>query len=74
LASGSSTVTAALFSTELLTFCPLSRKNELVKLEVRINSEPADPLAVVCHRDSAYKIGKALVHKLKELIPRQMFK
>ncbi|GAX82213.1 hypothetical protein CEUSTIGMA_g9641.t1 [Chlamydomonas eustigma] len=50
------------------------RKNELVKLEVRINGEPADPLAVVCHRDSAYKIGKALVHKLKELIPRQMFK
>jgi elongation factor 4 len=50
------------------------RKNELVKLEIRINDEPADPLSVVCHRDSAYKIGKALVHKLKELIPRQMFR
>ena len=45
-----------------------------MKLEIRINGEPADPLSVVCHRDSSYKIGKALVHKLKELIPRQMFK
>lgn len=50
------------------------RKNDLVKLEIRINDEPADPLSVVCHKDSAYKIGKALVHKLKELIPRQMFR
>ena len=41
---------------------------------MRINGEPAEPLAVICHRDSAYKIGKALVHKLRELIPRQMFK
>ncbi|KAJ9510715.1 hypothetical protein QJQ45_027662 [Haematococcus lacustris] len=50
------------------------RKNELVKLEVKINGEPAEPLSVVCHRDAAYKLGKQLVSKLKELIPRQMFR
>ena len=50
------------------------RKNELVKLEIMINGEKADPLSVVCHRDGAYRIGKALVNKLKKLIPRQMFR
>jgi elongation factor 4 len=49
------------------------RQNDLVKLDIYINNEIADPLSVVCHRDSAYGIGRALVKKLKELIPRQMF-
>ena len=43
-------------------------------LEVRINGEPAEPLSVIVHRDAAYRMGKALCLKLKELIPRQMFK
>lgn len=43
-------------------------------LEVRINGEPAEPLSVIVHRDAAYRTGKALCQKLKELIPRQMFK
>ncbi|KAG1667650.1 hypothetical protein FOA52_004677 [Chlamydomonas sp. UWO 241] len=50
------------------------RQNDLIKLDIYINNEIAEPLSVVCHRDSAYSIGKALVKKLKELIPRQMFK
>ncbi|GBF94913.1 hypothetical protein Rsub_08156 [Raphidocelis subcapitata] len=50
------------------------RKNDLVLLEVRINSEPAEPLSVIVHRDAAFRVGKALCLKLKELIPRQMFK
>ena len=50
------------------------RENDLVLLEVRINQEPIDPLAVIVHRDSAYTVGKSLVKKLKELIPRQQFK
>lgn len=50
------------------------RKNDLVKLEIRINGEPADALSVICHRDNSYRMGKQLVSKLKELIPRQMFK
>jgi hypothetical protein len=50
------------------------QRNDLVLLEVRINGEPAEPLSVIVHRDSAYRTGKALCLKLKELIPRQMFK
>ncbi len=34
----------------------------------------AEPLASIVHQDNAYKVGKALVTKLKELIPRQQFK
>lgn len=33
-----------------------------------------DPLAAIVHRDSAFRVGKALVKRLKELIPRQQFK
>ncbi|GLC35932.1 hypothetical protein PLESTB_000520700 [Pleodorina starrii] len=50
------------------------RENDLVKLEVKINGEPADPLSVICHRDNAYRTGRQLTSKLKELIPRQMFR
>jgi len=50
------------------------RKNELCLLEIKINSEPAQPLSVICHRDQAYRVGRQLCSKLKELIPRQMFR
>ncbi len=50
------------------------RVNDLVKLEVKINGELAEPLSLVVHRDAAYRVGKGLVSKLKELIRRQMFK
>eukprot|EP00192_Tetraselmis_astigmatica_P008281 CAMPEP_0117651598 /NCGR_PEP_ID=MMETSP0804-20121206/2179_1 /TAXON_ID=1074897 /ORGANISM="Tetraselmis astigmatica, Strain CCMP880" /LENGTH=682 /DNA_ID=CAMNT_0005457589 /DNA_START=176 /DNA_END=2223 /DNA_ORIENTATION=- len=50
------------------------RENDLVKLEVKINQEPVDPLSTIVHRDSAYKVGKGLVKQLKEYIPRQQFK
>ncbi|MDF1643855.1 MAG: translation elongation factor 4 [Pseudomonadales bacterium] len=45
----------------------------LVKVNIMINSEPVDALAVICHRDQARHRGKALVEKMKELIPRQMY-
>jgi len=49
------------------------RVSDLVLLEVKLNGDTCDPLAVICHRDKAYNIGKGLVSKLKELIPRQQF-
>ena len=50
------------------------RKNELVRLDVLINSERADPLTSIVHKEKAYGIGRGLVEKLKDLIPKQQFK
>jgi len=49
------------------------RAGDLVKVEVLVNEEPVDALAMICHRDDAYHRGQKLVTKLKDLIPRQMF-
>ena len=50
------------------------RENDLVRLDVLINSERADPLTTIVHKDNAYGVGKGLVEILKELIPKQQFK
>lgn len=50
------------------------RESKLVKLDILINEEVVDPLAVIVHQDKAYNVGRALTQKLKKLIPRQLFK
>ncbi len=49
-------------------------ENDLVKLEIRVNEEPVDALAMIVHRDNAESRGRGMCERLKELIPRQMFK
>jgi GTP-binding protein LepA len=49
------------------------KPSTLVKLDIQINSEAVDSLSFITHRDKAFARGKALVEKLKELLPRQMF-
>lgn len=49
------------------------RAGDLVKVEVLVNEDRVDALAMICHRDDAYHRGQRLVSRLKTLIPRQMF-
>lgn len=49
------------------------RPDDLVKLEILVNEEPVDALATIVHRDSAYHKGQAVISKLKDIIPRQLF-
>ncbi len=46
---------------------------DLIKLDMLINGERVDALAIIVHRDNAYYRGRALVKTMRELIPRQMF-
>ena len=49
------------------------RKENLVKLEILVNGEPVDGMASIVHRDKAYRKGKVLVNRLKEIIPPHHF-
>jgi GTP-binding protein LepA len=49
------------------------RPEDLVKLDILVNQEPVDALASIVHKNEAYHKGQALISKLKDLIPRQMF-
>ena len=49
------------------------RVSPMVKLDVLVAGEPVDALSIIVHTDFAYDRGKELIHRLRKLIPRQMF-
>jgi len=49
------------------------RPGDLVRLDILVNNEPVDALSLIVHRSQAYQKGSALVARMKELIPRQLF-
>ncbi|HDL19295.1 MAG TPA: elongation factor 4 [Bacteroidetes bacterium] len=59
----------ASFDYEFLDF----RQGNLVKLEMLVNGEPVDALSSIVHKDKAYDWGKRICHKLRGIIPRQLY-
>ncbi|MBQ9992846.1 MAG: translation elongation factor 4 [Firmicutes bacterium] len=49
------------------------KQTDLVKLDILVNEQPVDALCCIVHKDKAYVRGRALVEKLRSLIPRQLF-
>ncbi len=65
----SSTKGYASFDYELIGYKP----SDLVKMDILLNGEVIDALSIIVHKNFAYSRGKAIVEKLKEIIPRQLF-
>ncbi len=49
------------------------RATDLIKLEILINGDPVDALSIITHREKSYERGKALIERLRSLIPRQLY-
>ena len=55
-------------------YSPLGfKKSKLIRLDLLLNGNPVDALSALIHFDNAYRMGKKICEKLKELIPRQQF-
>jgi len=50
-----------------------TKKSSLVRLDILINQEPLDALSLIVHEEKAYRVGRSLVEKMRELIPRQQY-
>jgi len=50
------------------------RASDIVKVDILVNEEPVDALSFMVHKDKAYKRGRDIIEKLKDIIPRQQFK
>ncbi len=50
------------------------RRSNVVKVDILINNDRVDAMSFICHTDKAYRWGKSVTDKLKEVIPRQMYK
>jgi len=48
-------------------------ESQMVKLDILVATESVDALSIIVHKDTAYERGRALVSKMHDLIPRQMF-
>ena len=59
----------ASFDYDLIGYKP----SDLVKMDILLNGQAIDALSLIVHKDFAYNRGKAIVNKLKEIIPRQLF-
>ncbi|NQV17000.1 MAG: elongation factor 4 [Armatimonadetes bacterium] len=51
-----------------------NRKSNVVKVDILINSEKVDAMSFICHEDKAFQWGKSVSEKLKDVIPRHLFK
>ncbi|HZJ10184.1 MAG TPA: translation elongation factor 4 [Trueperaceae bacterium] len=49
------------------------RAGDLVKVDILVNEEKVDALSIIAHRDKAYEVGRRIVDRMVEVIPRQMF-
>ena len=49
------------------------RESDLVRLDIALNADPVDALSMICHRDNAYRLGRDMASRLKEVIPRQLY-
>jgi len=49
------------------------RQGDLARLDIALNGEPVDALSMIVHRDNAFRIGRDMAGRLKEVIPRQLY-